>query len=132
MTRARELLLQLVVDDYEPAVHLFRDVLDLEVVEEAELEEGGKGIFLSLPAVTLEIFDRRYGEMVDRVEVGRRVAAPMRVAVRVDSVAVASREIVGAGAEPLAPVVETPWRHRSQRFRTADGTQLSVFQETDV
>ena len=41
MTRARELRFVVVVDDYDVATHLFRDVFDLKVLMDLEGQEAG-------------------------------------------------------------------------------------------
>ena len=56
MTRARELRFVVVVDDYDVAAHLFRDVFDLKLLMDLE-GQGGRGVILDVPAATLEIVD---------------------------------------------------------------------------
>jgi uncharacterized glyoxalase superfamily protein PhnB len=127
MPLARELRFALVFDEYDSALHLYRDVFGLEVVEEFE-QRGSKGTIFRVPAATLELFDVGYGDMVDDVEVGRRLGERVRIAVRVDDLEDASRRVAESGAEPMAPVVQTPWGDRNQRFRAKDGMQLTLFQ----
>jgi catechol 2,3-dioxygenase-like lactoylglutathione lyase family enzyme len=127
MAQARELRFAFVFDDYESALHLYRDVFGLEVVEELE-QQGGRGAILRLPAATLELFDVRHGDVVDDIEVGRRLGERVRIAVRVDDLEEAARAVAETGAEPMAPAVETPWGDRNHRFRAKDGLQLTLFQ----
>jgi predicted enzyme related to lactoylglutathione lyase len=127
MPPARELRFAFTIDDYEAAVRLYRDVFELETVEELG-EQGGRGVILRVPAATLELFDLDYGRLVDDVEVGRWVGERVRIAVNVDDLEEASRAVADAGAERMAPAVETPWGDRNQRFRTKDGMQLTLFQ----
>jgi predicted enzyme related to lactoylglutathione lyase len=127
MPPARELRFAFTIDDYEAAVRLYRDVFELETVEELG-EQGGRGVILRVPAATLELFDLDYGRLVDDVEVGRWVGERVRIAVNVDDLEEASRGVADAGAERMAPAVETPWGDRNQRFRTKDGMQLTLFQ----
>lgn len=54
MIRARELRFVLVVDEYDAAAHLFRDVFDLDVLMDLE-GQGGRGVILEVPKATLEI-----------------------------------------------------------------------------
>jgi uncharacterized glyoxalase superfamily protein PhnB len=51
MVTAREVRFVLVVDDYEAAAHLYRDVFGLEVLMDLEAD-GGHGVILKLPAAT--------------------------------------------------------------------------------
>jgi catechol 2,3-dioxygenase-like lactoylglutathione lyase family enzyme len=127
MIPAREVRFVLVVDDLEAAVHLYRDVLGLEVLQ--ELEEGrGRGIILKVPAATMEVVDPEHEGMVDEIEVGRRVGERLRIAVRVDDLSEAARLLVESRAAAMAGPVETPWGDRNQRFRARDGLQLTLFQ----
>jgi uncharacterized glyoxalase superfamily protein PhnB len=127
MSLARELRFAFVFDDYEEALHLYRDVFGLEVVMELH-QQGGRGAIFKVPAATLELFDVRHGDVVDDIEVGRRLNTRVRIAVRVDDLEDAARSVGETGAEPLAPAVETPWGDRNQRFRARDGLQLTLFQ----
>jgi catechol 2,3-dioxygenase-like lactoylglutathione lyase family enzyme len=127
MPPARELRFAFIFDDYDAALRLYRDVFGLETVEELD-GQGGRGVILRVPAATLELFDLDYGRLVDDVEVGRWVGERVRIAVKVDDLAEAGREVAGAGAEQMAPTVETPWGDRNQRFKTKDGMQLTLFQ----
>ncbi len=127
MVRARELRFVLVVDDYEAAARLYRDVFGLEVLMDLE-GDGAKGIILKLPTATLELADVEHGGIVDEIELGRRLADRVRIAVAVDELTEAGRAVTEAGAEPLAAPVETPWGDRNQRFRAKDGFQLTLYQ----
>jgi predicted enzyme related to lactoylglutathione lyase len=124
---ARELRFCFVIDDYEAAAHLYRDVFGLEVLMELD-EQGGRGVILSVPEATLELVNAEHGGMVDDVEVGRRVDDRVRIAVKVDDLQAASRAVTGTGGEAMAPPVDTPWGDRNQRFRAKDGMQLTLFQ----
>lgn len=119
-----------VFEDHEAALHLYRDVFGLEVLEEFE-QQGGKGAVLRVPAATLELFDAPYGDLVDDIEVGRRLGERVRIAVRVDDLEDAARAVAETGAEPMAPAVQTPWGDRNRRFRARGGLQLTLFQPPD-
>ena len=126
---AREVRFVLVVEDYEAAAHLYRDVFGLEVLMDLE-GDGGKGLILKVPTATLELADAEHGEIVDEIEVGRRLGDRVRIAVEVDELAGAADAVMRAGAEPMAGPVDTPWGDRNQRFRAADGLQLTLFQSS--
>jgi lactoylglutathione lyase len=126
----RELRLALTVERYAEAVAFYRDVLGLPVVEAWEGPDGS-GAVLDAGRATLELLSVPQAELVDRVEVGARVAGPVRVALEVaDSVETAGRLVAG-GAEALAEPVVTPWRHRNVRLRAPDGMQLTLFTVLD-
>lgn len=75
----RELRVALTVDDFAEALAFYRDVLGLPV-RLAWDEPTGKGAILEAGAATLELLSADQAELVDQIEVGRRVAAPVRLA----------------------------------------------------
>jgi lactoylglutathione lyase len=126
----RELRLALTVTDYDQAVAFYRDRLGLPVLESFEGPEGTGGV-LDAGRATLELLSVGQAELVDRVEVGSRVAGPVRVALEVADSAQTARRLVDGGAEALAEPVVTPWRHRNVRVRAPGGLQLTLFTVLD-
>jgi len=61
------------------------------------------------------------------LEVGRRVAGPMRVGFQVADSSAAADRLEGAGATRIAGPVVTPWNDRNVRLQAPDGTQLTLF-----
>jgi lactoylglutathione lyase len=121
-----ELRLVLTVTDFDQALTFYRDALGLEELPAWEDQEGRVAI-LDAGRATLELVDEGQAQAIDRIEVGRRVAGPVRVAFRVaDSDATAVR-LVAAGAELVAGPVTTPWNDRNVRLHAPDGTQLTLF-----
>ena len=78
---------------------------------------------------TLEIADPPHAAYVDEVEVGRRVAGHVRVALQVADAAAATERAVAAGAELVAAPVETPWRSLNARLEGPAGLQLTLFED---
>jgi len=126
----RELRLALTVERYGQAVAFYRDVLGLPVIEAWE-GPGGSGAVLDAGRATLELLSVPQAELVDEVEVGSRVAGPVRIALEVADSAQTARQLVAGGAEALAEPVVTPWRHRNVRVRAPDGMQLTLFTVLD-
>ena len=125
MADVQELRLVLTVPDFDAALRLYRDALGLDV-EAVWSSEGGHVVLLSAGRATLELVDEAHAAEIDRLEVGRRVAGPVRVAFRVpDSEAVAEK-LQAAGADLIAGPVLTPWNDRNVRLEAA-GTQLTLF-----
>jgi lactoylglutathione lyase len=122
----RELRLALTVERYDEAVAFYRDALGLPVIESFE-RPGGGGVVLDAGRATLELLSVGQAELVDEVEVGARVAGPVRVALEVADSAALARQLVDGGAESLAEPVVTPWSHRNVRLRAPDGMQLTLF-----
>lgn len=122
----RELRLAVTVAEYEQVLAFYRDALGLPVVEEWGGPDGS-GAILDAGRATLELLSTDQAELVDRVEVGERVAGPIRVALEVEDSARVAEALVAAGAEALAAPVVTPWQHRNVRVRAPGGLQLTLY-----
>ena len=122
----RELRLAVTVEDYDAAPEFYRDALGLPVVEAWE-SAAGSGAILDAGRATLELLSVEQAELVDQVEVGERVAGPIRLALEVDDSAETAKALVARGAKQLAQPVVTPWSHRNVRLRAPDGMQLTLF-----
>ena len=129
-TPVHELRVALTVDDYEEAIRFYRDVLGLPVLEQWE-QPTGSGAVLDAGRATLELLSAGQAEEVDRVEVGERVAGPVRLALEVDDSAATAEALAAAGAERIGGPVVTPWSHRNVRLRAPDGMQLTLFTVLD-
>jgi lactoylglutathione lyase len=123
----RELRLVLTVEDFDAAVAFYRDALGLEEREAWTAEEGGHIAILRAGAATLEIIDEAQAAAIDDVEVGRRVAGPVRVAFEVGDSAATAERLAEAGGKVLGGPVETPWKDLNVRVRAPDGMQLTLF-----
>ncbi|MGH3034754.1 MAG: VOC family protein [Gaiellaceae bacterium] len=122
----RELRLAVTVEDYEQTLEFYRSALGLPVLEAWD-EPAGSGAILDAGRATLELLSVGQAELVDRVEVGERVAGPVRIALEVDDSAETAKALVAGGAEQMAEPVVTPWSHRNVRLRAPDGMQLTLF-----
>jgi lactoylglutathione lyase len=123
-----ELRVVLTVRDFDEALAFYRDGLGLEQL--ADWTSGdGRVILLDAGRATLELFDERQAEHVDRIEAGRRLSGPVRLAVEVSDIDAATHRLVAAGAESMAPPVVPPWGGRNSRLQTPDGLQLTLFSE---
>jgi lactoylglutathione lyase len=127
---AHELRLVLTVEDFDGALALFRDALGLEEVDAWEAQAGRIAI-LGAGRATLELVDEAQARAIDELEVGRRVAGPVRIAFEVDDSAAVADRLVAAGAELVAGPVETPWRDLNVRLRAPGGMQLTLFSPVD-
>src|SRR5215475_1059357 len=126
MDPVNEVRVVLTVPDFDAAVAFYRDALGLEQVADWSSEEG-RVVLLEAGRATLELFDERQAETVDRIEAGRRVSGTVRLALQVaDSEDIAERLVV-AGAVRVAPPVVTPLGDRNARVQAPDGMQLTLF-----
>jgi lactoylglutathione lyase len=127
MADVKELRVALTVEDFEGALRFYRDALGLEQVADWS-SEGGRVVVLAAGRATLELLDEAQASTVDAIEAGgRRVSGTVRLAIEVSDSAETADRLVAAGAEPVAPPVETPWGDRNARVRTPDGMQLTLF-----
>jgi len=116
----------LTVDDFDQALGFYRDALGLEQIADWSSEDG-RVVLLEAGRATLELFDGAQAESVDRIEAGRRVSGPVRLAVQVDELEETARRLVAAGAEQVAEPVAPPWGGRNARLQAPDGLQLTLF-----
>ena len=126
----RELRVALTVPDFDAALAFYRDALGMRQLEAWESEDG-RVVILDGGRATLELLDERHAAAVDAIEVGRRVAGKVRLALEVADSPGAAEALVRAGAAPLGGPVDTPWRHRNVRLDAPDGTQLTLFTVLD-
>ena len=127
----RQLRLVVTAEDYEDAVAFYRDVLGMPELAVWSSPDGGSVILLDAGRATLEITDPKNAVFIDQVEVGRRVAGHVRVALEVDDSRAATDAAVEAGAELVAEPTETPWRSLNARLEGPGGLQLTLFEELD-
>lgn len=129
MTTVRELRVVLTVGDFEAALAFYRDALGLSELAAYEAPNGGRVRLLDAGRATVELADAAQAEFIDEVEVGRRVAGPVRLAFEVDDVDAATSAARAGGAQLVAPPTRTPWNSRNSRLTAVDGTQLTLFEE---
>lgn len=126
-----ELRVVVTTPDYEAAVAFYRDTLGM--TELAAFSTATTNVvILDAGRATLEIADPAHAAYVDSVEVGRRVAGHIRVALQVPDAAVASEAAVAAGAALVAGPTETPWRSLNARLTAPAGLQLTLFQQLEA
>jgi catechol 2,3-dioxygenase-like lactoylglutathione lyase family enzyme len=117
------------VDDYDEAVRFYRDVLGAREELQVHGAGGEKVTILDVGRATLELSNRAQVEMIDEVEVGRRVSPRLRVAFEVADAEAATERLVDGGAELVAPPTRTPWNSLNARLEAPASLQLTLFQE---
>lgn len=122
----RELRVALTLEDYAQAVAFYRDALGLPVRMSWE-EPEGSGTILEAGRATLELLSVSQAELIDGIEVGRRVAGPVRLALEVEDSGRTAEALVAGGGELVAPATEAPWGDLNARVRAPDGMQLTLF-----
>jgi lactoylglutathione lyase len=125
----RQLRLVVTAEDYDEAIGFYRDVLGLPELAVWSSPEGGRVTLLDAGRATLELTDPTNAAFIDEVEVGRRVAGHIRVALEVDDARAATAAAAAAGAEVIAEPTETPWRSLNARLEAPARLQLTLFEE---
>ena len=124
----RELRLAVTAPDYDEALSFYRDVLGLR--ERAAFSSpDGRVTILEAGRATLELLDPTHAAFVDQVEVGRRVAGHVRVALEVDDAESMTARLAAAGATVIAEPTRTPWDSLNARLEAPAGLQLTLFTE---
>lgn len=121
-----ELRLVITADDHAAAVAFFRDALGLPQLADFSGERG-KVVLLAAGRATIEIADAAQAAYIDEVEVGRRVAGTLRVALEVPDPQAATARLAAAGADVVAPPTRTPWGSLNARLTGPAGVQLTLF-----
>lgn len=129
VTEVRELRLVVTVDDYDAALAFYRDTLGLAEQAAYAAPNGGRVTLLAAGRATVELADAAQADYIDEVEVGRRVAGRIRVALEVPDAAAGTRRLAAGGAEVLAEPTRTPWNSLNARLVAPDGLQLTLFEE---
>jgi catechol 2,3-dioxygenase-like lactoylglutathione lyase family enzyme len=129
MTHVHELRLVVTVDDYETALAFYRDTLGLTQQAAYAAPNGGHVTLLDAGRATIELADAAQADFIDEVEVGRRVAGPIRVAFEVTDAAGMTRRLTEGGARLIAEPTRTPWNSLNSRLTAPDGLQLTLFEE---
>lgn len=130
----RVLQMRLVVEaeDYEDAVRFYRDALGGELELQVHGDDGERVTILDVGRATLELSSPEQVDMIDQVEVGRRISPRLRVAFEVVEVRDATDDLVRAGAELIAPPTLTPWKSLNSRLDAPGGIQITLFEEQDA
>lgn len=127
MSEVLKLRLVVTTDEFEKALDFYRDTLGLREEAISSTPDGCVAL-LAAGRATLEISDRRNAEFIDQVEVGRRVAGPIRVAFQVTDTEAATRRLESAGATVLGEPRATPFNSVNSRLEAPAGLQLTLFQ----
>jgi lactoylglutathione lyase len=124
----RQLRLVVTAEDYDEALRFYRDVLGM-TEQEAYSSPDGRVSILDGGRATLELTEPSHAAFIDAVEVGRRVAGHIRVALEVDDSRAATKTLAEAGATVIAEPTRTPWNSLNARLEGPAGLQLTLFQE---
>src|SRR3954464_12304203 len=94
-----EMRVVLTVPDFDEGVAFYRDALGFEHLADWTGEDG-RVILLDAGRATIELFDERQAESVDRIQDGRRVSGAVRLAVGGGDLVGAPPRLPRGGAPP--------------------------------
>jgi lactoylglutathione lyase len=113
--------------DHDAAVAFYRDAAGMPQLADWS-STYGKVVVLDGGRATLELIDEPQAGYIDAVEVGRRVAGQIRLALEVDDSAGLAERMRTNGAVLLgAGPVDTPWGDRNVRMAAPADLQLTLF-----
>jgi methylmalonyl-CoA/ethylmalonyl-CoA epimerase len=125
-----QLRVALTTSDYERLVKFYCEGLGIEPAAEWH-NDGGQALMLEMGQATLEIFDERQAEVIDRIEAGERVSGQVRFALKVPDLKSAMERLLANGAKLVHGPVVTPWGDTNVRLEDPDGMQVTLFQESE-
>lgn len=129
----RQMRLVVHTEDYEAALHFYRDVLGLPQRAAFEGEGEARVVILDAGTATLELANPAQSAMIDRVEAGGAPSARLRVvAFEVADTVTTTDQLLAAGATLLAAPTTTPWRSLNSRLAAPADLQLTLFQELET
>ena len=81
--KVKELRIILTVDNLDEIIQFYRDVAGFQVSKEWRDEATGNGIILEAGRASLELIDKKDAASIDEIEVGKRIAGPVRLALNI-------------------------------------------------
>jgi catechol 2,3-dioxygenase-like lactoylglutathione lyase family enzyme len=128
-TGVRQLRVVVQVENFDEAVTFYRDALGLPEVLAIDSDHGARVMILDGGRATLELANAAQVDLIDDIEVGRRVSPRIRIAFEVDDAEATTHRLSNAGATIIAEPTTTPWRSLNSRLQAPADLQLTLFQE---
>ena len=129
--KVKELRIILTVDNLDEIIQFYRDVAGLQTSKEWR-DESGNGIILEAGRASLELIDRKDAAGIDDIEVGKRVAGPVRLALNIgENIKDASEKFIAGGAIAIAGIKQAPWS-KVQRLQDPSGMQFTLFETSTL
>jgi hypothetical protein len=130
--KVKELRIILTVDNLDEIIKFYRDVAGFQVSKEWRDEATGNGIILEAGKASLELIDRKDAATIDDIEVGRRVAGPVRLALNIGgNIEEASATFIAGGAIALSETRKAPWS-KVRRLQDPSGMQFTLFETSTL
>ena len=129
--KVKELRIILTVDNLDEVIKFYQEALNLEVSKEWH-EPTGNGIILTAGLASLELIDKKHADTIDEIEVGKRVAGPVRIALNIgNNIEDVGKALETSGAIKIADVKQAPWS-KVQRMKDPGGMQFTLFETSTL
>jgi predicted enzyme related to lactoylglutathione lyase len=129
--KVKELRIILTVDNLDEIIQFYRDVAGLSVSKEWQ-DATGNGIILEAGKASIELIDKKHAATIDDIEVGRRIAGSVRLALNVgEDIEGASEKLIEGGAGALADIRQAPWS-KVMRLQDPSGMQFTLFENSTL
>ena len=129
--KVKELRIILTVDNLDEIIRFYRDVAGLQVSKEWN-DADGHGIILEAGRASLELIDKKDAASIDEIEVGKRIAGPVRLALNIgENIKDVSKKFITGGAIALADVKQAPWS-KVRRLQDPAGMQFTLFETSTL
>lgn len=126
-----QLRLIIQVDDFDDAVHFYRDVLGMPEQPAFAGSGDDRVAILSAGTATIELATPRHIRAIDDIE-GAPHGTDTRLALEVSNTHAAVTAARAAGAHLIASPVSTPFRTINARVAGPGGWQVTFFQELET
>lgn len=129
----RQLRLVIETDDFDAAVHFYRDVLGMPEQPAFATAGDDRVSILHAGIATIELATPTHVRTIDAIENAPTGAGPtLRIALEVADTAEAVAASERSGANVVAPPTETPFRTINARIQGPAGWQVTFFQELET
>ena len=130
--KVKELRIILTVDNLDEIIQFYRDVAGFQVSKEWRDEATGNGIILEAGKASLELIDKKDAASIDEIEVGKRIAGSVRLALNIgENIEEASEKFIAGGATALADIKQAPWS-KVRRLEDPSGMQFTLFETSTL
>jgi predicted enzyme related to lactoylglutathione lyase len=126
--QVKELRIILTVENLEEVINFYSKVASMPTSKEWD-----GGIILEAGKASLELIDQKHAARIDDMEVGKRVAGPVRLALNIgeNNIEQAAAECLEAGATQIAPIAQAPWS-KVMRLQDPSGMQFTLFETSTL
>jgi methylmalonyl-CoA/ethylmalonyl-CoA epimerase len=129
--KVKELRIVLTVDNLDEIIKFYRDVAGLQTSKEWH-DASGNGIILEAGKASLELIDNKDAASIDEIEVGKRIAGPVRLALNIgENIEDVSERFITGGAIALAETKQAPWS-KVKRLQDPSGMQFTLFETSTL